>query len=298
MLLTGEILIRKSLEYALTKHFNVDVLVVKSDNEFNTLNVQLYDFLILDPWTWAGPGWVPKQVIKGHEHKLYLLDFFGSASYRGTLHLPSIKTRVLTAFGSPWNTFLGFYLSNNVNNHIDNVVTKLDQGIIWGKDFRHYKNKLKILETAAMKSKLVSTASLQSLSQDSSHALEPYQKIKNIVWSGHQNAQGWKDLLLQSKFLLGVGDPLLGPSAIDAISLGCVYINPRYDKPVRDVFTSQHPYADLKIGFPYVCSYDINNMTQLQSCIDHALTTNLKSLIPVDFLLESYLKRVQNIFKL
>ena len=52
----GEILIRKSLEYALTTHFNVDVKVIKSDDEFDTINANLYDFIILDPWTWAGPG--------------------------------------------------------------------------------------------------------------------------------------------------------------------------------------------------------------------------------------------------
>ena len=52
----GEILIRKSLEYALTTYFNVDVKVIKSDDEFDTINANLYDFIILDPWTWAGPG--------------------------------------------------------------------------------------------------------------------------------------------------------------------------------------------------------------------------------------------------
>ena len=31
--------------------------------------------------------------------------------------------------------------------------------------------------------------------------------------------------------IVGMGDPLLGPSAIDAIAMGCMFINPLYTKP-------------------------------------------------------------------
>ncbi len=52
---SGEILIRKSLEEALA-HFGVTVDVMHSDDEFNYMRMNGYDFIILDPWTWAAKG--------------------------------------------------------------------------------------------------------------------------------------------------------------------------------------------------------------------------------------------------
>lgn len=107
----GELLIRHSLEAAF-KHFNVDVRVIKSDREFEESNAKVYDFIILDPWTWAAKGWVPKKVIRGLDDKIFILDFFGSEGLRGNeLKIP--KSRILTAYGSPWNTFLGYFIDES-----------------------------------------------------------------------------------------------------------------------------------------------------------------------------------------
>eukprot|EP01035_Chromulina_nebulosa_P019997 gene19997-25969_t len=119
----GEIIIRKSLQKAFD-YFGVEYTIIQSDQAFERCNMNDYDIIILDPWTWAAK------------------DFFGSKKLRGSgLNIPT--NRFLTAFGSEWNTFLG-----------------------------------------------------------------------------HQNTDEWFNLLSKSKFLLGLGNPLLGPSAIDAISLG------------------------------------------------------------------------------
>ena len=58
----------------------------------------------------------------------------------------------------------------------------------------------------------------------------------NIVFHGHLSGDEWRALLLRSKFVLGLGNPLVGPSAVDAIVAGCVYINPAYAAPVKDVY--------------------------------------------------------------
>lgn len=34
----------------------VHVDVIRSDSAFNSVNGNDYDFIILDPWTWAGKG--------------------------------------------------------------------------------------------------------------------------------------------------------------------------------------------------------------------------------------------------
>ena len=52
---TGELTIRKSLEYALV-HFGADVYTATSDDEFQRQDLRNYNYIILDPWTWAAKG--------------------------------------------------------------------------------------------------------------------------------------------------------------------------------------------------------------------------------------------------
>lgn len=50
----------------------------------------------------------------------------------------------------------------------------------------------------------------------------PVFKHPNVKWHGSLSSKEWKALLKESKFLIGLGDPLLGPSAIEAISAGSI----------------------------------------------------------------------------
>ena len=220
-------------------------------------------------------GWVPKKVIKDHLGKLFILDFFGTKSLKNSLHIP--LSRVLTPFGTPWNSFLGYYLSNPVS--IDSK-TKMNQGVIWGKDPKHYKGQKDVLIKIASKVNLMSTA--QTRVYD----------IPGITWLGHQTPESWNELLRRSKFLLGLGDPLLGPSAVDAIAAGCMFINPVYDKPVRDIYNSQHDFASEYIGFPYVCSVKLNDLNGVMKCIEYALNNEIKPFVPDVLRREPYIKRV------
>lgn len=281
---SGEIIIRKSLEKAF-ELLGHKLIVMSSDLEFESTNMNDYNFIILDPWTWAAKGWVPKQNIVGFEDKVYILDFFGSKNLRGdSFNIP--PHRFLTAFGSPsnnGNTFLGYMISEDIKPFDSS--TKSDQGVIWGKDPRHFENQEKVLSHAAERVSLVATIST------------PIQSIhSNIRFIGLQTKDQWLELLQNSKFLLGLGNPLAGPSAIDAIAHGCMFINPIYNKPVREEYTSQHPYAMTKIGIPYVCSYHEGNLDELDECISKALSSPLDSHIPIDFQVSNYLKRVQDIF--
>lgn len=231
-------------------------------------------------------GWVPKRNIVGLNDRIFILDFFGSQKMRGTgLDVPS--SRILTAFGSPWNPMLGFYVNTTqLNTEGGGTTTKENRGIIWGKDPKHFDGKESTIRRAASKCQLVATSTGQVF------------RDQNIKWVGHQSKNEWHQLLATSKFLLGLGDPLLGPSAIEAITFGCVYINPIYQRPMRDVFASQHPYAEKIIGHPYVCSYHVGNLVELEKCVDYALSANLPPFLPSDFEWVNYLKRVKDLFKL
>lgn len=284
----GEILVRRCLEASL-RNLGVQLRVVKSDEEFDNLgrsSVAKYDFILLDPWTWAAKGWVPKAPIRGLDAKIFILDFFGSPRLKGSgLNVPA--TRFLTAFGSPWNTFLGFYLppvSASTTPH-------LKQGVIWGKDVKHFDGKEAMLRHVADQGvALVSTASTPT-----GGGLFQHPKVQ---WLGHQSPQGWHHLLASSSFLLGMGDPLLGPSVIEAIAAGCLYINPIYSgEPAKNGLLSQHPWAAEKVP-EYVCSYHPDRTDQLMACVRRALETSLPPHLPPEFQESAHRERVKAIFGL
>lgn len=49
------------------------------------------------------------------------------------------------------------------------------------------------------------------------------------------------------RFMIGLGNPLVGPSAVDAVVAGCVYINPIYDQPMKEMYWSQHPFLEKEV---------------------------------------------------
>lgn len=283
----GEILIRKSLEGAF-QHFGVDFRVIRSDAEFEGIRGADYDIILVDPWTWAARGWVPKPPLRGQDAKVYILDFFGSAKLRGKgLNIP--PERFLTAFGSKYNTFLGYYVEGAEDSLAEALkVTKLQQGVVWGKDPRHFEGRTKMLETA-----LQSIPEVTFLSTSTQRVFQH----PRMLWKGHQTPASWRNLLQESKFLIGLGDPLLGPSAIDAIAAGCVYINPTYGKPKKDRM-NQHPYAAESIGSPYVCNYRLGDSASLQQCVKQALEADLKPRSLPDFEKDAHFDRVASIFNL
>lgn len=234
-------------------------------------------------------GWVPKRHLIGLDHKIYILDFFGSRKLRGSgFKIP--PSRFLTAYSTnSYNTFLGYYMEDMAREIGTKNSSKKLQGIIWGKDMKHFEGKDNFLKSMASKVHLVSTAT--------SKVFEHH----NVHWLGHQSQAKWHDLLRESRFLLGLGDPLLGPSALDAVAAGCMYLNPIYSNPVKhngETFRSQHPYALDRIGEPYVCSYSEDDTVSLQDCIDKSLSTELEPHIPPEFTKEAYRQRVIKIFNL
>jgi Glycosyltransferase family 18 len=223
------------------------------------------------------------------EHKTYVLDFFGSRVLRGTgFRIP--PSRFLTAYDTnSYNTFLGYYMDDRAFTAGNTSSSKKLQGIIWGKDTKHFEGKFDVLRSMASKVHLLSTATRKVFEHH------------NIHWLGHQSKKKWYTLLRESRFLLGLGEPLLGPSALDAVAAGCMYLNPIYLNPLKhndQDFGSQHPYALKNIGEPYVCSYKEDDMVSLQGCIDKSLRTDLEPHIPLEFTKEAYRQRVIKIFNL
>jgi len=186
----------------------------------------------------------------------------------------------------PGIVFLGFVVTPPPR---DWVGPKKNQGVIWGKRSEYFETKSKLLETIAGITQL--------------HSVAPKSVIPhpNITYHGHMTADNWRQLLLESKFLIGLGDPLLGPSALEAVSLGSVFINPIYDHPkleneYGDLYTSQHPYLRNVLGPPAVCSANLKDIPAVVKCVENALLTDLKPQIPADFTYEAYMERLKRIF--
>lgn len=283
---TGELIIRHALADVFSD-LGVSLRILRSDAEFDACKMSDYDIILLDSWTWAMRGWVPKRNLRGHEARIYILDFFGASSLHKNAWKEVTPQHILTAFKSPWNTFLGYYVSSDrLNHYAPQTQHKAPQGVIWGKDPKHYHDKENMLRQIADKVTLVSTSTANMVQHE------------NIRWVGHQTADQWLTHLAQSKFLIGLGNPLLGPSAVDAVSLGCMFLDPVYKEPALEAkYRSQHPYLSEALS-DYVCRYKEGDADDLQRCVDQALAANLTPQIPPELTREAYTARVKSIFNL
>jgi len=294
---SGEITVRESLVKHLRLVLNVRVDVARSDAEFERVRGSAmggYAFVVLDAWTWAAKGWVPKPNLRGQEHKVFLLDFFGAEQpTRRGINVPA--SRILTAFPTfPGNTFLGYaidkaQLPNTAPGGLLVSKPKKPQGVIWGKDPKHYSGRELVLKAVADVAPLYSTLSVR----DAPSKLRAH---PNIHFLGHQTKEKWQELLAESMFMLGLGNPLVGPSAVDAVVAGCVYVNPVYDKPVKDVYLSQHPYLEDRVGAPHVCSSKLSDIPAVVSCVRYAVANEVLPLIPAELTEAAYQSRVEDIF--
>ena len=280
----GEITIRKSLTRGL-RDLGATVDVCSSDADFErrcSVKRCDYEALVLDAWTWAAPGWRPKASLLGREKRVLLLDFFGANGPRENgIDLP--PARILTAFPTfPGNTFLGYAYDEDFSHERRK---KKNQVVVWGKDPKHFEGKEAVIRAVADVAEVHLT--LKGPLPQLTH---------NIVYRGHLPKADWTALLEESKAVLGLGDPLLGPTALDAIAHGCVYVDPTYPKPLK-TYHSQHPYLRHAIGEPYVCVAAINDPKSYVACVKNALQKDLPPFLPTAFSTQAYRARLRHIFE-
>ncbi|XP_024140082.1 alpha-1,6-mannosylglycoprotein 6-beta-N-acetylglucosaminyltransferase B isoform X2 [Oryzias melastigma] len=110
-------------------------------------------------------------------------------------------------------------------------------------------------------------------------------------------------LLHRAKVFVGLGFPYEGPAPIEAIALGCVFLQPRFDPPHTSdsnnfykgkPTTRKHPYAEQFIGEPYVLTVDTTNRTAVREAVKSILTTEVKPFTPREFTCVGMLERVHS----
>ncbi|KAI1896246.1 hypothetical protein AGOR_G00092830 [Albula goreensis] len=114
-----------------------------------------------------------------------------------------------------------------------------------------------------------------------------------------------QQLLRRAKLFVGLGFPYEGPAPLEAIALGCVFLQPRFQpphspensnfyqgKPTTRQIHSQHPYAENFIGKPYVWTVDMDNTTEVQEAVRAIERTEVKPFVPYEYTCEGMLERL------
>ncbi|XP_076008187.1 alpha-1,6-mannosylglycoprotein 6-beta-N-acetylglucosaminyltransferase B-like [Genypterus blacodes] len=126
-----------------------------------------------------------------------------------------------------------------------------------------------------------------------------------VINHGLLTQQSFLRLLRRAKVFVGLGFPYEGPAPVEAIALGCVFLQPRFDpphssdnndfykgKPTTRQISSQHPYAQDFIGKPYVWTVDVTNRSDVREAVRAILRTEVKPFTPREFTCEGMLERV------
>ncbi|KAJ7378519.1 Alpha-1,6-mannosylglycoprotein 6-beta-N-acetylglucosaminyltransferase A [Desmophyllum pertusum] len=126
-----------------------------------------------------------------------------------------------------------------------------------------------------------------------------------VINHGIVNISTLMSLFQSSKVFVGLGEPIEGPAALEALANGCFFINPKftpaYDRVNRGFFagkpmdrkvTSQNPYAEVFIGEPFVQTVDINNIAEVKEALRKILSSSESPRLPYEFTVTGMLERL------
>uniref|UniRef100_A0A668S8U9 alpha-1,6-mannosyl-glycoprotein 6-beta-N-acetylglucosaminyltransferase n=1 Tax=Oreochromis aureus TaxID=47969 RepID=A0A668S8U9_OREAU len=199
---------------------------------------------------------------------------------------------------TPDNSFLGFVSEGTVRkgSELEPASYKKDRiAVVYGKQEYMWQGKYEYVKVISEELETHAT-----VYQPPGHTLHLPSFIRN---HGLLTQEHFQQLLRKAKLFVGLGFPYEGPAPIEAIGMGCVFIQPRFDpphssanndfykgKPTTRQISSQHPYAEKFIGKPYVWTVDVTNKTDIHEAIKAILRS--ESFTPQEFTCVGMLKRV------
>ncbi|XP_034563930.1 alpha-1,6-mannosylglycoprotein 6-beta-N-acetylglucosaminyltransferase B-like [Notolabrus celidotus] len=206
---------------------------------------------------------------------------------------------------TPDNSFLGFAIGEAARKEVREEELEPDTyrkervAVIYGKQDYMWQGKS---EYVGLVSEELETHA--TVYQPAGHASNLPTFIKN---HGLLTQEDFLRLLRRAKVFVGLGFPYEGPAPMEAIALGCVFLQPRFDpphssdnndfykgKPTTRQISSQHPYAENFIGKPHVWTVDVNNKTDVREAVRAILRTEVKPFTPQEFRCEGMLERVHS----
>ena len=203
------------------------------------------------------------------------------------------------------NRFLGFMLPSEEGAYVTDAAelraafarsrqTSRTYGLVWGKDPRYFgateRSLIQELAARVPMHLTVEWGGATPLTGD------------GILNHGHKEPKAWRALLRGARFVLGLGDPILGPTALEALAAGAVLLNPSFTPPRRIDgnpgvhFSSQHTFAGT-IGPPHVLSIDLAQPDRVIRTVDELMAHSPESSAPApggldEFTRGAYLSRL------
>ncbi|XP_041085156.1 alpha-1,6-mannosylglycoprotein 6-beta-N-acetylglucosaminyltransferase B-like isoform X1 [Polyodon spathula] len=200
---------------------------------------------------------------------------------------------------TPDNSFMGF-VSEELGLGLEEEVQERKEpnmAVVYGKQDYMWQGKESYLEAISQVMKIHGTVYQET---DSPPRIPGY-----VLNHGLLSQDQLLELLKRAKLFIGLGFPYEGPAPLEAIALGCVFLQPRFDpahtpqnsnfyrgKPTTRQVRSQHPYAEDFIGKPYVWTVDMSNSTEVQEAVRTILRSQLRPFTPYEFTREGMLERV------
>ncbi|XP_023674901.1 alpha-1,6-mannosylglycoprotein 6-beta-N-acetylglucosaminyltransferase B-like [Paramormyrops kingsleyae] len=198
---------------------------------------------------------------------------------------------------TPDNSFMGFVSEDAGHGRQAQPQRKENIAVVYGKQAYMWQGKERYLETISQELEIHGTVFLP----EGQPSLLPSFVHNHGLLTQEQLQQ----LLRRAKLFVGLGFPYEGPAPLEAIALGCVFLQPRFQsphssensnfykgKPTTRQVHSQHPYAEDFIGKPYVWTVDIDNTTQVREAVKAILSLEVNPFIPHEFTCEGMLERV------
>ncbi|XP_037134392.1 alpha-1,6-mannosylglycoprotein 6-beta-N-acetylglucosaminyltransferase B-like isoform X2 [Syngnathus acus] len=200
---------------------------------------------------------------------------------------------------TPDNSFLGFVSEDAERGPESDLSRKEKIAVIYGKQEYMWQGLSEYVKVISEELETHAT-----VYQPSGHVSALPSYVRN---HGLLSQKQFLRLLRRAKVFVGLGFPYEGPAPIEAIALGCVFLQPRLDpphssdnndfykgKPTSRKISSQHPYAEEFIGRPHVWTVDVTNETRVREAVREILRTEVKPLAPREFSCEGMLERVHH----
>jgi hypothetical protein len=245
-----------------------------------------------------------RNYIAKEKHKYRLLEFWGTP-YEQTKDVEDLHVKqYYTPYNNIYNYFLGFVIQSPPEYVLPawkRYREKRPPGkysfLLWGKLLRYFDDRAWKLVQSIQK-KYPELYAVATISDADSAKLPSYITNHGII-----DSNAWKKLLAESVFIIGFGDPVMGPTVLEAIAAGCVYLNPKYSTPKilhmnrRMPLDSQHPQArDLYGGEPYVYDINLDDVQDVLNAVGRVLQNHdsglIRPYVPYDYTLEAVTDRV------
>jgi alpha-1,3(6)-mannosylglycoprotein beta-1,6-N-acetyl-glucosaminyltransferase len=233
-----------------------------------------------------------------------MLDFWGTP-YEQTkdFHNLNIK-QYWTPYNNLYNSFLGFAIRGPPRNLFPKW--KLDGSkrppgkykfLLWGKLPKYFSEKhYELIDKIMKKYNLEAVATIH----------DEKKQVPSIITNlGIVEHGVWEKTLAESVFVMGFGDPIMGPTPLEGIAAGCAYLNPLFPETKtlgmnrKMPLDSQHPQVrDIYGGEPYVYDIILENHDHVLATIGRVLENLDKGLIkpyvPYDYTIEAITAKVAN----